>query len=369
MLRIFIVLFLAVPLFFSFRPNETTREAKDVETFAATPTPPASEGSGVSDKREIIFDKREVLIPCPPGSYAADDSCPAEMKVRVGAFFFPPDGPTASYRYSVSGGFIIGEGDSVVWNLNGVKPGIYALSAKAEKDGVERESTETVTVRDCSRCRAVIPPPADTPEIEDVILDRETVFTWCPNEELVPEEARFCSKSQLSVKVSTIVKGAQTDGLTFHYTISGGRIVGQGANVIWNLENTQPGNYAITAAIGKDGRVGEKTATKSLELKNCPNCDLPCICPTVAISGPAKVASGKRAAFKALVSGEAPSDKKYQWSVSGGEIIRGRNASEVVVRANKNSAGKSMFVDVRLGGSYPPPCPCEPSAKTTALIE
>jgi hypothetical protein len=43
-----------------------------------------------------------------------------------------------------------------------------------------------------------------------------------------------------------------TDVLTFNYTVSGGKIVGQGAKVVWDLSGVKPGTYTITAA-AEDG--------------------------------------------------------------------------------------------------------------------
>lgn len=51
------------------------------------------------------------------------------------------------------------------------------------------------------------------------------------------------------VEVTTKAEDPEGDVMTYHYTISGGRIVGQGSRVYWDLNGTRPGTYIITAAV------------------------------------------------------------------------------------------------------------------------
>jgi hypothetical protein len=39
------------------------------------------------------------------------------------------EGDVVTYEYSISAGKIIGSGANVVWDLSGVKPGIYTMRA------------------------------------------------------------------------------------------------------------------------------------------------------------------------------------------------------------------------------------------------
>jgi hypothetical protein len=63
-----------------------------------------------------------------------------------------------------------------------------------------------------------------------------------------------------------------TDVLTYNYTVSGGKIVGSGANVVWDLSGVKPGSYTITA--GVDNGCGVCGATKTVVViirePNCP---------------------------------------------------------------------------------------------------
>ena len=58
------------------------------------------------------------------------------------------------------------------------------------------------------------------------------------------------------------------------YTVSGGKIIGSGANVIWDLSGVKPGEYSITAGIDSGtpwGVVGQ-TQTKYVRILDCPDC-------------------------------------------------------------------------------------------------
>ena len=60
--------------------------------------------------------------------------------------------------------------------------------------------------------------------------------------------------------------------LLYSYTVSGGKIIGQGQKVIWDLSGVAPGTYTITA--GVDDGCGICGETKSMEVivKECPDC-------------------------------------------------------------------------------------------------
>ena len=64
--------------------------------------------------------------------------------------------------------------------------------------------------------------------------------------------------------------------LTYNYTVSGGRIVGQGANVTWDVGGLQPGTYTITAGVNDGCGVCGQTQTKTITVKECAKCEIPC---------------------------------------------------------------------------------------------
>jgi len=71
------------------------------------------------------------------------------------------------------------------------------------------------------------------------------------------EEKRF--------QVEVTAKDPENDVLTYSYDVSGGKILGVGAKVIWDLSSAGPGTYKITAGVddgsGICGRIMSKVVT------------------------------------------------------------------------------------------------------------
>src|SRR6059058_3325790 len=65
-------------------------------------------------------------------------------------------------------------------------------------------------------------------------------------------------------------------------------------------------------------------------------------CPTISVTGPAGIAEpGEVVEFSAALSGPIPSNAKYSWSVSDGEIISGGDTLLVRVRTPKANSIKT----------------------------
>jgi hypothetical protein len=103
--------------------------------------------------------------------------------------------------------------------------------------------------------------------------------------------------------------------LTYNYTVSGGRIVGQGANVSWDLTGAQPGTYTITAGVDDGCGVCGKTQTRTITVTEC-DCEVVCVCPDFRCYRPAgTVNPGETITFTANVSGGGATNVTYDWSV------------------------------------------------------
>ena len=73
------------------------------------------------------------------------------------------------------------------------------------------------------------------------------------------------SDKQLTVKTTAV--DPDGDVLTYQYIVSGGKIVGTGAEVIWDLANTPVGTYTITAGVDDGCGICGKTVTKTVVIK------------------------------------------------------------------------------------------------------
>jgi hypothetical protein len=65
----------------------------------------------------------QISTNCP----ADDDSCSAKPQVKIATT--APEVEASMYVYTVSGGKIVGSGANVIWDLSGVEPGEYTITA------------------------------------------------------------------------------------------------------------------------------------------------------------------------------------------------------------------------------------------------
>ncbi|HQZ96417.1 MAG TPA: hypothetical protein PLP21_08865 [Pyrinomonadaceae bacterium] len=165
-----------------------------------------------------------------------------------------------------------------------------------------------------------------------------------------------CNDSK-TISVSTKASDPENDVLTYNYTVSGGRIVGTGANVQWDLSSAQVGTYTIVTGVDDGCGVCGKTDTKTIRVEECPDCQAPpktCSCPTLSVSGPAGITNpGDTMTFTASASG----DVTYNWTVSAGSIESGQGTPSITVRTTKEMAGSNVTATVNIGGTDPT-CNC-----------
>ncbi len=85
---------------------------------------------------------------------------------------------------------------------------------------------------------------------------------------LSTSEILFNSKDEdkkISVKVSAT--DMENDVLTYIYKISAGKIIGQGADVVWDLSNVKAGTYTIAAGVDDGAGINSEMITKSVVIR------------------------------------------------------------------------------------------------------
>ena len=113
--------------------------------------------------------------------------------------------------------------------------------------------------------------PNDPPKILDLILSHNEINSTCSH----GFEANFCSDSLKTITVFTYAKDPENDSLTYAYEISGGKIVGNGAKILWDLSGVKVGTYTITVAVDDGGGFTEKNISKPVVVKECSDCKKP----------------------------------------------------------------------------------------------
>lgn len=180
-----------------------------------------------------------------------------------------------------------------------------------------------------------------------------------------PAEGQSCAEST-TVSVTTTAVDPENDILTYNYTVSGGRIVGSGANVSWDLSGVAPGSYTITAGVDDGCGLCGQTQTQTVTVAAC-NCVKECECPTITISGPAGITNpGDPMTFTANVAGGTQTNITYNWTVSAGTITTGQGTPSISVDTT-GLAGQSVTATLNIGGTDAS-CGCKTDASETAGV-
>ncbi len=107
-------------------------------------------------------------------------------------------------------------------------------------------------------------------DVVDLTLNKNEIIADC----LLPDSTsnKSCADDIKQIAVFTKAVDPENDVLTYNYQISGGKIIGTGANVVWDLSGVKAGIYSITAGVDDSCGICGKTMTKIVVVKECPNC-------------------------------------------------------------------------------------------------
>jgi hypothetical protein len=78
--------------------------------------------------------------------------------------------------------------------------------------------------------------------------------------------------SDMKIEVSAEIINPMNEVITYEYRISGGKIVGSGKDVVWDLSGVKSGTYKITAIADNGCGICGKWITKMVVVKECPDC-------------------------------------------------------------------------------------------------
>jgi hypothetical protein len=188
------------------------------------------------------------------------------------------------------------------------------------------------------------PAPTPTPNQPPTItLDADAqVVTLCPDAE-----------SMSNPRVHLKAQGVSPEGkpLRYRWTSSGGRIDGDGTDVVWDLSGAQPGVYsaAVTVESGPvDNPLCTAFTSTKVVVRTCPP-PRP-VCPNVAIYCPDVQQAGAPVTFTASVSGGTPGvSPVYNWKISAGTIISGQGTPTITVDTS-GLAGQPINATVEVAG-------------------
>ena len=155
-----------------------------------------------------------------------------------------------------------------------------------------------------------------------------------------------------SVNLTTTASDPDGDTLLYSYTVTGGRVTGEGANVTWDLSGLGAGTY--TASVDVDDGCGCITSsTTTVTVANCSDCVPNLVCPTVNVTCPTDVSEGGSITFTAnFTQGTPQVTPTFNWTVSAGTITSGQGTSSITVDT-KGLGGQTVTATVEVGGVDP----------------
>lgn len=168
------------------------------------------------------------------------------------------------------------------------------------------------------------------------------------------------SNSNQSVQLSSSATDPDGDTLLYTYSVTGGRITGDGPNATWDLSGVTPGTYTATVEVD-DGCGCVAFSSTTVTVARCTDCRKDC--PTVTVSCPDSVGYNQPITFTASING-AGGSPTYNWSVSAGSISSGQGTSSITVDTTGVS-GQSVTATVELGGWDPS---CSKTASCTTQV-
>jgi hypothetical protein len=186
-----------------------------------------------------------------------------------------------------------------------------------------------------------------------VSLSASSASITLPCAEGYHSKSNSCPASpSMSVGLTATATDPDGDTLLYTYTVSGGRVTGEGANVKWDLSGVGPGKYTATVEVD-DGCGCISFSSTEVTIAGCPDCEPNIVCPTVTVSCPDSVMDGSSANISAtVVSAGTPPVSTYNWSVSAGTITSGQGTSSITVDTS-GKGGSTITATVEVGGPDP----------------
>jgi hypothetical protein len=205
---------------------------------------------------------------------------------------------------------------------------------------------------------ARIPPHVNVAPSGSVSASTSSITLPCP-------EGTSSDSCTASATRTVDLTGAYTDQdndpLVYVWSVTGGKLTGDGRSVSWDLSGLAAGTYTANVSV-TDGNGGTATGTTTVTIAPCNDCHPP-PCPTVSVSCPSSVPLGTAITYNASTSSSA--NVTYNWSVSAGTITSGQGTSSITVDT-AGLGGQTVTATVDVGGLDPS---CSKTASCSTSVE
>lgn len=174
-----------------------------------------------------------------------------------------------------------------------------------------------------------------------------------------------CADAKKEISVGTTAIDPENDVLIYNYAVTGGKIVGVGAQVVWDLASAAPGIYQITAGVDDGcGICGETKARKILLKENSyeiippakitelilDKTELIAACPAGRLKRKLCPSGSCGVSVSTVVGAPDGENLTFKYKVSGGEIV-GRGDRVIWDLAGLKPGKYSIMVSVSDDGA------------------
>lgn len=196
------------------------------------------------------------------------------------------------------------------------------------------------------------------PVICSLVSSLPAVELACPN----GMNSQCSASAAQPVRLSVAAADAEGDPLRYTWSVTAGKITGEGPQVEWDLLGAKSGPHTATVTVS-DERGHSVEATSQVTVVVCTLCEPPHpACPELDLIAEDRVAEGS-ADFVATLS--FPASVTYHWTISAGTIIKGQGTESITVDT-RGLLGRTVTATVELGGLNPS---CSLAASRTTSIE
>jgi hypothetical protein len=168
------------------------------------------------------------------------------------------------------------------------------------------------------------------------------------------------------VQLTANATDPDNDQLLYTWSVTGGRLSGEGRQVTWDLTGVANGTYTATVEVN-DGNQHTANGTATVTVADCTGCEVPKPpCPQISVSCPDSVELNQPITFTASVTGGGEGfTPTYNWSVSAGTITSGQGTSTIQVDTS-GLGGQAVTATVSIGGADPS---CSNTASCTTSVK
>ncbi|HKP46836.1 MAG TPA: hypothetical protein VJT50_09565 [Pyrinomonadaceae bacterium] len=189
-----------------------------------------------------------------------------------------------------------------------------------------------------------LPPPPNAAPTVTISTSSASITLPCPegtsSESCTPSSSR-------SIDLTANAVDPDNDTLLYTWSVTGGRLSGDGRAVTWDLSGVTAGTYTVSVEVN-DGNGHTVPSTATVTVAECTDCRPPC--PTVSVNCPTSVDPGAAITFSSNITTSA--NVTYNWSVSAGTISSGQGTSTITVDT-AGLGGQTVTATVEIGGLDP----------------